>query len=212
MSEAADISLTAWEATGGGRILVGIGGFPASGKTTLAKEIVLAVNDRLGPGHSAHLPMDGFHLRNADLQARGLDDIKGDVITYDVDGLIRMLQELRSDSAGTVYAPDYVREQHEVSEGTIEIGPDVQIVCVEGIYVGYMEGRWGEVRGLIDLLLYLDADPDLCADRIISRNIAVGRDDLVIRRKLVNDFGFMERTITIARHADYIVRAADRMV
>lgn len=207
ISDAATISLRAWEAGECARIVVGIAGFPGSGKTTMAKRIVLAVDDRLGLGHGAHLPMDGFHFRNATLESKGMDSYKGDISTYDVDALSSKLLEVQRATHSTVYAPDYIRARHEVSENAIEVARNVQIVCLEGIYVGYTEGRWSEVRSLIDLLLYLDVPPDICAERIISRNVAAHRDAATIRRKLVNDLDFMTRTMTIVQDADYIVRS-----
>lgn len=208
-SDVPTISLRAWAANGCGRIVVGIGGFPASGKTTMAKQMVLAINDYRGSGFSTDLPMDGFHFRNSTLKAKGLNDVKGDITTYDVGALVCKLLELKRGLGSTIYVPDYIRAEHEISEDAIKVGCDIQIVCLEGIYVGYSEGRWSKVRELIDVLVYLDAPPDLCAERIISRNMAVGRDDTVIRRKLMNDFGFMTRTIAIMKNADYIVLAPE---
>jgi pantothenate kinase len=206
MSDAVSVALQALDTSGHARIVVGLAGFPASGKTTMAKQIVLAIDDRIGFGRGVHLPMDGFHLRNVLLKSQGTDSIKGDISTYDVDALVNKLVELQRNPSDTVYAPDYVRTEHEVREDAIEVARDVRIVCLEGIYVGYGEGRWSKARGLIDVLFYLDVPPDVCADRIVSRNLAAGRSDTCIRRKLANDFGFMTRTMTIIEDADYIVR------
>lgn len=187
------------------RIVAGVCGFPASGKTTMAKQVVGHLNEHYGPGYAAHLPMDGFHYRNARLERDGLDKIKGDISTYDVDGLIEKLGEVRRHGHSTILAPDYVREMHEVCEGAIVIPADARAVVVEGIYIGYMGGTWSKVRALLDVLFYLDISVDVCAERIITRNRAVGRSEEVIKRKLWNDFDFMKRIINVLREADYIV-------
>ena len=52
--------------------IVGLLGPNGSGKTTLARDVVSAVNAQLaelGDGTAAYLPMDGYHLANATLDA-----------------------------------------------------------------------------------------------------------------------------------------------
>jgi pantothenate kinase len=187
------------------RIVAGVCGFPASGKTTTAKKLVGLLNERYGHGYAAHLPMDGFHYPNARLQRDGLDKIKGDISTYDVDGLIEKLGEIRHHGHSTISAPDYDRELHEVREGAIKIPADARAVVVEGIYIGYTIDTWSKVRAFLDILFYLDAGADFCAARIITRNRAAGRSEELTKRKLWNDFGFMKRTINVLREADYII-------
>lgn len=190
------------------RIVAGVCGFPASGKTTMAKQVVGLLNEHHGDGYAAHLPMDGFHYPNARLERYGLDKIKGDISTYDVDGLIEKLGEVHSHGHSAISAPDYVRELHEVHEGAIEIPTDARAVVVEGIYIGYTTGAWSKVRALLDVLFYLDIGADVCAQRIIARNRATSRSEEMIKRKLWNDFCFMERTINVLREADYIIRSS----
>ena len=187
------------------RIVAGVCGFPASGKTTMAKQVVGLLNDHYGHGYAAHLPMDGFHYSNARLERDGLDKIKGDISTYNVDGLIKKLGEIRRHEHSAISAPDYVRELHEVREGAIEISADARAIVVEGIYIGYTIGTWSKVRALLDTLFYLDIGADVCAERIITRNRAAGRSEELIKRKLWNDLGFMKQTINVLREADYII-------
>jgi pantothenate kinase len=189
------------------RIVAGVCGFPASGKTTMAKWVVGQLNEHYGPGYAAHLPMDGFHYRNSRLERDGLDGIKGDISTYDVNGLVEKLSEVRRHGHSTILAPDYVREMHEVRESAIEIPASTRAVVVEGIYIGYTDkgGAWSKVRTLLDVLFYLNIGADVCVERIIARNRAVGRGEEMIKRKLWNDFYFMKRAINVLREADYIV-------
>ena len=64
------------------RVLVGITGPPGAGKSYFAKDLVAA----LGAGVAAYVPMDGFHLSNAQLVRLGRRDRKGAVDTFDVGG------------------------------------------------------------------------------------------------------------------------------
>ena len=64
-----------------GRRFVAIVGPPASGKSTLAKELQRQIPS------SCVVPMDGFHLSNEELKVLGLSERKGSAETFDVDGL-----------------------------------------------------------------------------------------------------------------------------
>lgn len=201
-----EIVLEHWRTWEAGRLAVGLGGFPASGKTTGAKAIVDALNERRAAPRAAHIPMDGFHFSHAALVSAGLDGLKGSLTTYDLQAYVRALEAYKQERDVSLFVPDYDRITHDVVPRGIEIGPDVDVVVTEGIYVGYKEGGWEELRGLLDLLFYVDATPEECADRIVERNLRVGRTVDVVEKKLSNDFDFMERSIRIMRGADYIVK------
>lgn len=81
----------------GRRALLGLAGAPAAGKSTLARRLVAGVNDRLGEGTAAYVPMDGFHLSNAQLDRLRLRDHKGAPETFDVDGYVVLLRRLRTE-------------------------------------------------------------------------------------------------------------------
>jgi len=56
----------------GVRTLVGIAGPPAAGKSTLANALAATFQADLGPEAAVVVPMDGFHLSNAELERLGL--------------------------------------------------------------------------------------------------------------------------------------------
>src|SRR5690606_2781008 len=72
-------------AGGTGRFIVGIAGPPGAGKSTLARTLC----DRIAAAGVtvAVVPMDGFHLDDGLLEARGLLPRKGSPETFDVAGL-----------------------------------------------------------------------------------------------------------------------------
>src|SRR5882757_6401406 len=78
----------------GRRALLGLVGAPAAGKSTLARRLVTGVNERVGADTAAYVPMDGFHLSNAQLDRLGRRDRKGAPDTFDVDGYVDLLDEL----------------------------------------------------------------------------------------------------------------------
>jgi len=72
------------------RQLVALAGPPASGKSTLARQLVAQLNQR-HPKRAAIVPMDGFHFDDAVLAARGDLPRKGAPHTFDVGGLAHLL-------------------------------------------------------------------------------------------------------------------------
>lgn len=74
----------------GGRTILGITGAPGAGKSTLAA----ALADALGPELVALAPMDGFHLSDEILHARGARGRKGAIDTFDDAGYAALLARL----------------------------------------------------------------------------------------------------------------------
>ena len=90
----------------GGRRLLGLAGAPGSGKSTLAAALL----DWLGE-QACVVPMDGYHLANAELQRLGLAQRKGAPETFDSAGYVALLRRLRQQRSGEiVYAPEFRRE------------------------------------------------------------------------------------------------------
>lgn len=204
--KAVDLIVKYWKSKNFRRVIIGIGGFPGSGKTTLSKLLVRNINNLNGGNVSAHLPMDGFHFSNQKLNDNGWQEKKGDVITYDVTRFSEKLNEFIENPNSNLFAPDYIREIHNVVEDKIEIDRNVRILITEGIYVGYSGGDWIKVKNLLNMLFFLDEDLERCVDNIIARNMEVDRRESVIKRKLNNDLLFMKNSILILNEADFIIR------
>jgi pantothenate kinase len=203
--EVLHLILKRWEAKGRRRIVAGISGFPASGKTTFAKSISHSINDLCHSNLAIHLPMDGFHLSNEKLLAEGLESIKGDLATFDVTSYVKTILSYTQHTDSPLFAPDYVREKHDVAEDAIEIKPEIRILITEGIYVGYPAAGWEKLKPLLDVLFYLDLNPEQCADRIVVRSLAAGRSRERIIQQVKKDFRFMKTCVQILPNADYIV-------
>jgi pantothenate kinase len=166
------------------RILVGIAGPPAAGKSTLAGTLVAALRAEFGPAASVVVPMDGFHLANAELARLGLADRKGAPETFDGVGFAALLRRLREPVPGeVVYAPEYSRVLHESIGGAIPVPVAVRVVVVEGNYLLLPRPPWDAVRASLDLVLYLEAP----IRRQLSRGLArVAAVDWVERSDEVN--------------------------
>jgi len=151
------------------RLLLGITGGPGAGKSTFAARMVGELAEK-GVAAVA-LPMDGFHLSQADLVSRVLADVKGAPATFDRAALEALLDALREPNS-TVRAPAYSRELHDVVPDAITVTPETQIVLVEGNYLGL----WPSVRDKFDEIWKLEVPWEIARERLIARRIATGRD------------------------------------
>ncbi|WP_432987688.1 nucleoside/nucleotide kinase family protein [Dactylosporangium sp. CA-233914] len=157
-----------------GRTIIGICGPPAAGKSTLSSALSDALNVHDGLS-SVAVPMDGFHLSNVELTRLGLTERKGAPETFDAAGFVHLLRRLRA-GEDLVYAPSYSRTLHESIGGVIPVPADVRVIVVEGNYLLLDHGPWASVRGLVDLVLYLDAPDDVRQESLVRRQLAKGLD------------------------------------
>ena len=151
------------------RTLLGITGPPGAGKSTLAEQLVQA----LGSG-AALVPMDGFHLADAELDRLGRRHRKGAPDTFDAGGYVHLLRRLRERTDHVVYAPVFVREQEQAVAGALAVAREVPLVVTEGNYL-LARGAFGPVRGLLDECWYLDLDPEQRRARLLARHVRHGR-------------------------------------
>jgi len=161
----------------GGRVLVGIAGSPGSGKTTLARAVVERVNDRAGGAHpvAASLPMDGFHLANATLDALGRHDRKGAIDTFDAWGFVALLERVAAEREHTVYAPGFDRTVDEPVAASIAIAPETRLVVVEGNYLLADAEPWSRIPDLLAESWFVSTPESVRLARLIDRHTRHGR-------------------------------------
>lgn len=166
-------------ASGGQRRILGIAGAPGAGKSTVAARLGAAL---AGAGVAATVvPMDGFHLANAELHRLGRHARKGAPDTFDGAGFVALLRRLRSGTEGVVYAPAFRREIEEPVAGAIPVPPETRLVITEGNYLLVPDGVWAQVRGLLDEAWYLDLDDAERLRRLVARHMEFGRDEAAAR-------------------------------
>lgn len=148
-----------------GRRMVAIAGAPASGKSVLAQALATALGET---GHSANVvPMDGFHLDNRLLDARGLRARKGAPETFDADGFIALMH--RISQGGEVVYPLFDRSRDLAVAGAGVIGAECGIAIVEGNYLLFDEAPWRDLVPLWDLSVWIDTPESVLLDRSINR-------------------------------------------
>lgn len=158
----------------GQRLIVGLCGTPGGGKSTLSDRLARAAEAK--GLRAVVVPMDGFHLANAELHRLGKTDRKGAPDTFDVDGFVHLLKRIRSEHLPTVWAPVFHREIEESFAGELAIEPEHELVIVEGIHLLQTAHGWNQVLPLLDVAWYLEClDVSDQTARLEQRNIANGR-------------------------------------
>ncbi|KJZ20438.1 sugar transporter [Loktanella sp. S4079] len=185
---------------GSARQIVAITGAPASGKTTLAAELARRLNAQRRS--AVVVPMDGFHLDNAILEAEGLIQRKGAPETFDADGFIRLVHALRAGK--DVYAPKFDRTRDISVAGAVKVSADVQFIIVEGNYLMFDEEPWRELVPLWDMSARLEVPmPELRA-RLIHRWLSLSYSSAVATRRAEgNDIPNAQRVMDRALPCDF---------
>jgi pantothenate kinase len=185
----------------GERVVVGIVGAPGSGKTTLARALVDALlrwpadwvtpapalgkgSTPTGPGAQhgrrwigspvTHVPMDGFHLADVELDRLGRRDRKGAPDTFDAGGYAALLRRLIS-SPEDVWAPAFDREVEQPIAGSIPILQGTRVIITEGNYLLLGDPPWTTARASMDEVWYLDSDDAVRRQRLIARHVRFGK-------------------------------------
>jgi pantothenate kinase len=140
----------------------------------LAGMLTRLINGRRSEGFAVVAPMDGFHLPNSVLEARGLTTLKGAPETFDAEGFVRLLRRAREEPEAIVGWPEFRRELDEPTPEAIEITPRAKLVITEGNYLLLDRPWWREVRPLLDDVWYVDAPREVLRRRLLRRQLAAG--------------------------------------
>ncbi|EFL36833.1 phosphoribulokinase/uridine kinase [Streptomyces viridochromogenes DSM 40736] len=159
----------------GRRAILGIAGCPGAGKSTLAERLVRELNGT-GEPWVAHVPMDGFHLADAELERLGRRDRKGAPDTFDAAGYAALLERLREESHDEpVYAPGFERVLEQPIAGAIPVPPTARLVITEGNYLLLATGAWPRVRPLLDEVWFCELPEHERVRRLVVRHEQFGK-------------------------------------
>lgn len=190
----------------GMRRLVAIAGPPASGKSTLAEQLCTRLN---AAGEvSVVVPMDGFHLDNRILDARGTRARKGAPHTFDALGFVHLSGRLKSEDA--VCFPVFDRAGDCAISGAGEVTKDVSTVLIEGNYLLLQAPVWEGLAELWDFSLFLAVDESELERRLLERWRAFGNStDAARHRAEGNDLPNARLVMAQSRTADIILKPED---
>ena len=144
-----------------GPIVIAVAGGTASGKTTVANEILR----RVGAEHIACIPHDAYYRDLSHLPPSERAKVNFDhPDSLETDLLIQHVKDLRAGRA--VEIPVYDFTNHTRTQRTRRVEP-ARVILVEGILV-FVEP---ELRELFDVKLYVDSDADERFIRRLRRDI-----------------------------------------
>lgn len=154
------------------RIIIAVAGVPGAGKSTLVERLIeLLEQQRIV---SKLLPQDGFHYYRSQLEKFPNREEafrrRGAPFTFDAQRFVSTVESLHA--AGTVCAPLFDHRLKDPKENDIVISSGVQVVFVEGNYVGLKEDPWYKVSAASDELWLVDIDSALVRERLIARHVA----------------------------------------
>jgi pantothenate kinase len=152
------------------RTLLGITGPPGAGKSTLTHLLLPALGELAG-----HLPMDGFHLADVQLDRLGNRDRKGAPDTFDVGGYVAALRRLVEEPDAVLYAPGFERDLEQPIAAAIAVPPSARLVVTEGNYLLHDRDGWEHVRPLLAETWYVDVDPAVRVERLVARHVRFGK-------------------------------------
>lgn len=150
------------------RIIVAIAGPPASGKSTLAENLVPRINQLKDSTTATIVPMDGYHLDNAILDSQQTRDRKGAPHTFDVHGFISAVKHI-ANSDTEVFVPVFDRRLDLARAGARCIVPAHSIILVEGNYLLMDKSPWSDLHPLFDYTIFLDVAEAILIDRLTQR-------------------------------------------
>lgn len=149
------------------RILVGIAGAPGVGKSTLTANVIGTLN-HLVDGSAARVPMDGFYMPQARLDALGLKAKRGTPGSFDANGYVALLERVKR-TREALPVPTFSRRRNDVVPNAFSIAANVPIIVAEGSYLLLEDLPWGRIRDLLDLCFFVTAPREEVRHRLRSR-------------------------------------------
>ena len=158
------------------RVVLGIAGAPGAGKTTLAEALVRGVARAEGDNWVAHVPMDGFHLADVQLDRLGSRSRKGAPDTFDPEGYAALVRRLVDEPESWVYAPGFERTLEQPLAAAMVVPPAARLVVTEGNYLLLPEPRWQRARAALAQVWLVTGDDDLRRGRLVERHVTFGKE------------------------------------
>ena len=141
--------------------IIGIAGGTGSGKTTVARKII----ESLPKGEVALIPQDSYYIDATDMTMEARRKINYDhPCAFDWKLLIRQVKELKAGRA--IEQPTYSYLECNRLIETIHVEPR-KVILIEGILA--LSNK--ELRDLMDIKIFVDADSDERLIRVIERDI-----------------------------------------
>ena len=141
-------------------LVIGIAGGSGSGKTTLVKNLMAQFGSKI-----TVLSHDNYYKRHDELTYEQRCELNYDEPgAFDTSLMVYQLEQLRHGQ--TIQCPVYDFTVHNRSNETLSIQPE-QVIIVEGILIFENE----QLRDLMDIKIFVDADADIRICRRMKRDV-----------------------------------------
>lgn len=168
------------------RLITGLCGIPASGKSSLAQEIVKRVNQISANGGNSEIAicigLDGWHLSRSTLAALPNPEEgfarRGAHWTFSATGYIDFVSKLRAPITGSpIHAPSFSHALKDPVEDDLEVTSSHRVVLIEGLYVFLDVEPWSVAGHLLDERWFLEVDVEVARERLVQRHVKSGVSD-----------------------------------
>jgi len=146
-------------------------GIPGSGKSTSCSILTELLHDE----GCLLMPFDGYHYPVKTLLSfpNAQDAIyrRGAPDTFDAAALMRDLRRIRHGTEESIQLPGFDHAAGDPQDNAHEfVRGQHQIVLCEGLYLLHDQDGWDEIADNFDFSLFIDADIEMCMDRLKVRN------------------------------------------
>jgi pantothenate kinase len=157
------------------RAILGIAGSPGAGKSTLVDGLVARIGAAKGADWVAHVPMDGFHLADAQLDRTGARGRKGAPDSFDAAGYAQLLARVKREVDDPVYVPGFDRTLEQPLAAALVVLPSARLVVTEGNYLLLDDPHWARARRAMDAVWFVASDESERIERLVARHVEFGK-------------------------------------
>jgi pantothenate kinase len=157
------------------RAILGIAGSPGAGKSTLVDVLVAAIRAIKGDDWVAHIPVDGFHLADTQLDRIGARGRKGAPDTFDAAGYAHVLERVKAEVDDPVYVPGFDRRLEQPLAAALVVLPSARLVVTEGNYLLLDRPHWARARLAMDAVWFVVSEEATRVERLVARHIQFGK-------------------------------------
>ncbi|KAJ6606410.1 P-loop containing nucleoside triphosphate hydrolase protein [Mycena vulgaris] len=175
------------------RLLVGIAGSPAAGKSSFCRRLLRNINALLQQELTTEtrdsailVGLDGWHLTRAELSLFPDPELaherRGIHWTFDGKGYVAFVQALRlpltlpatPSELRVITAPTFSHALKDPTPHAISVHPHHRLVLIEGLYTFLSIPPWSEASALLDERWFLRVDEVEACRRLVKRHVETG--------------------------------------
>jgi pantothenate kinase len=199
------------------RQVIAIAGPPGCGKSSFSAVLNRVINLLSRREICAVVGQDGWHYPNHYLATHRIQkddrmillrEIKGAPETFDIDGLLACLHQIKTQDE--VRFPIYSRELHDPLPDAGRIKPEHRIILLEGNYLLLNHPGWRDIHPLTDRSIFLSAPVEILTAALRERHLRGSKDPQSVENHLRTvDLPNVHLVLESSKFADILVEKAD---